>query len=220
MDGLMFDTEALNMRGWIEAGKLHGFEITEAHVRKHIGANVTTTKALMLEQFGEVFDFDRIRKDRIAWVFAYIEKNGTPVKSGLRELLAFLREKGLKTALASSTEERIVRVYLEHAHLEHRFDVVVCGDMAKEGKPAPDIFLLARSKLDVPAGACLVLEDSYNGILAAHRAGIRSVMIPDLLPPTPEMEKLFFRKLDALHDVIPLIESLRESGELQSGELP
>jgi HAD superfamily hydrolase (TIGR01509 family) len=210
MDGLMFDTEALNMRGWIAAGKLHGFEITKEHVYRHIGANVATTKKLMREQFGESFDFEAVRGDRIACALDEIERCGMPVKKGLRELLAFLEREGLKTALGSSTEERIVNIYLERARLNHAFDAVVCGDMVKAGKPAPDIFLLAVSKLGVPADECLVLEDSYNGILAAHNAGVRSVMIPDLLPPTPEVEKLFFRRLDSLLEVIPLIEELNE----------
>jgi len=208
MDGLMFDTEALNATAWKAAGKLHGFEMTDEMLRSHIGTNAETTKKLMQNHFGPGFDFDAVRADRIAFSLRHIEENGMPLKPGLRELLTYLDKKGLATAIGSSSDERFVRFYLEHAALGHEFDVIVSGDKVKNGKPAPDIFLTALAELGIEAYECLVLEDSYNGITAAHRAGIRSVMIPDLLPPTPEVEKLFFRKADVLTDVIPLIESL------------
>jgi HAD superfamily hydrolase (TIGR01509 family) len=208
MDGLMFDTEALNMKAWKAAGKQHGCEMPDELIHAHIGANVETAKRLMREHFGSDFDFDAVRGDRIEYAFRFIEENGTPLKPGLRELLAFLGQKGLKTAVASSSEERFVRFYLEHARLGHEFDALICGDRVKKSKPEPDIFLLALSELGVTAGEALVLEDSYNGIRAAHRAGIRSIMVPDLLPSTPEMEALFFRKAASLSGVIPLIEPL------------
>jgi HAD superfamily hydrolase (TIGR01509 family) len=208
MDGLMFDTETLNAEAWKEAGRLHGFEMTDELLRSHIGANQETSTRLMQSHFGANFDFDAVRSDRVAIALRHIEENGMPMKPGLREFLAYLKKKGIKTAIGSSSNEWFVRFYLEHAALGHEFDVIVCGDMVEKGKPEPDIFLRALAGLGVEADECLVLEDSYNGITAAHRAGIRSVMIPDLLPPTPEIEKLFFRKADVLTDVIPIIESL------------
>ena len=208
MDGLMFDTETLNAAAWKAAGKLHGFEMTDELLRAHIGFNVEATKKLMQNHFGPGFDFDAVRSDRIAHSLKHIEENGMPLKPGLRELLAYLDEKKITTAIVTSSGERFVRFYLEHAALGHEFDVIVSGDKVKKSKPEPDIFLTALAELGVGADECLVLEDSYNGITAAHRAGIRAVMVPDLLPPTPEIEKLFFRKADALTDVIPLIESL------------
>ena len=211
MDGLMFDTETMNAVAWKSAGKLHGFDMTDEMLREHIGTNAETTKKLMQNHFGAGFDFDAVRSDRIAHAFQYIKEEGMPLKPGLRELLAYLNEKGLKTAIGTSSAGMFVRFYLEHAGLGHDFDVIVCGDNVKHGKPEPDIFLKALAELGVEADECLVLEDSYNGITASHRAGIRSVMVPDLLPPTPEIEKLFFRKADSLTDVIAIIESLNNS---------
>ena len=208
MDGLMFDTETLNATAWKAAGKLHGFEMTDELLRSHIGANAETTKKQMQNHFGAGFDFDAVRADRIAHAFRYIEENGMPLKPGLRELLAYLVKKGLKTAIGTSSAEQFMRFYLEHAVLGHEFDVIVCADKVKNGKPKPDIFLTALAELGVEADECLVLEDSYNGITAAYRAGIRSIMIPDLLPPTLKIEKLYFRKADVLTDVIPIIEAL------------
>lgn len=205
MDGLMFDTEALNMKGWIHAGTQHGHTITEDHIRAHIGSNLPTTKKLMQEQFGPGFDFDAIRKERIDFAFNYIKAHGMPLKPGLKELLNHLKANSIKTAIATSSEERFVRYYLEHARLDHNFDVIVCGDQVKRSKPFPDIFLLAAAQLALKPENCVVLEDSYNGVLAAHQAGIRVIMIPDLLPPTPEIEKLCFKQLQNLCEVIPYI---------------
>jgi len=208
MDGLMFDTEALNAAAWKSAGKFHGFDITEDVIRHQVGLNAAATKKHMQEHFGSGFDYDAVRGTRIEQAFQHIVENGMPLKPGLREILVYLNEKGLKTAIGTSSEEMFVSFYLKHATLEHEFDVIVCANDVKYGKPAPDIFLKALADLGVEADECLVLEDSYNGITAAHRAGIRSIMVPDLLPPTPEIEKLFFRKADSLADVIQIIESI------------
>ena len=208
MDGLMFDTESLNMRGWIYAGTLHGHAITEEQIRKHIGSNLAATKKMMTEQMGPGFDFDAVRQDRIDYAFRHIEEHGTPLKKGLRELLRYLKEKGFKTAIASSSEERFVQYYLRHAKLDHEFDAVVCGNKVERSKPHPDIFLKAASDLGCSPDECLVLEDSLHGVTAASRAGMRVVMIPDLVQPTPDVEALLCSKLDNLEEVIPLLDSM------------
>ncbi|GHS99410.1 phosphorylated carbohydrates phosphatase [Synergistales bacterium] len=208
MDGLMFDTEMLNMKGWKYAAKLHGYEVTDEMIHSHVGTTVANARRQMAEHFGPDFDFDAVRKDRLHFSASYIEEHGTPLKPGLRELLAHLRNARIKTAIASSTEEPIVRFDLDNACLGHDFDAIICGDRVQNGKPEPDIFLLALKELGVGADESLVLEDSYNGIRAAHRAGIRSVMVPDTLPSTPEMESLFFRKCGDLFGVIDIADEL------------
>ena len=207
----MFDTEALNMRGWIEAGRRHGHTMTQEVVYGHIGANLATTRRLMTEHFGPGFDFDAVRADRVAWTFAHIERNGMPEKPGLRALLAWLRASGLKTAIATSSERRFVDFYMAHASLGHAFGAIVTGDRVARSKPEPDIFLKAAEELGADPADCVVLEDSYNGIRAAHAAGMRPIMVPDLLPPTPEVERLLYRRVDSLNDVIPILEELRRA---------
>ena len=207
----MFDTEALNMKGWIEAGRRHGYEMTKEVVHGHIGATLAVTRRLMVEHFGPGFDFDALRADRIAWTFAHIERHGMPEKPGLRELLAWIRANGLKTAIATSSERRFVDFYMAHTDLKHSFDAIVTGDRVARSKPEPDIFLKAAEELGADPADCVVLEDSHNGIRAAHAAGMRPVMIPDLLPPTPEVEPLLYRRADSLHDVIPILEELNRA---------
>jgi len=80
------------------------------------------------------------------------------------------------------------------------FSVIVGGDDVVHGKPAPDLFLSAARQLGVAPSECVVLEDSDAGIHAASAAGMVSVMVPDLKPPTDESGRLALRVASSLHD--------------------
>jgi beta-phosphoglucomutase-like phosphatase (HAD superfamily) len=79
-----------------------------------------------------------------------------------------------------------------------RFNAIATGDEVVNGKPAPDLFLLAAHRLGIEAAQCLVLEDSEAGILAAHRAGMQAWVVPDLKPPSPAVEELTQGRFDSL----------------------
>ena len=112
---------------------------------------------------------------------------------------------GLPRAIATSSAHETVQAHLSAHGLTHRFDVVVGhGDYA-QSKPAPDPFLLAAERLAVPAAFCLALEDSHNGVRAAHAAGMMTVMVPDLLPATDEMRSLCLAIAESLHEVRALL---------------
>ena len=127
-------------------------------------------------------------------------------KPGIRELLLFLREQGIKTAVASSTRRELVCRELEEGGLLHLFDQVICGDMVKRSKPEPDIYLKACEALGVEPEQAYAIEDSYNGIRSAHRAGMKPIMVPDLAGPTKEMELLADRILPSLLEVKDMLE--------------
>ena len=211
MDGLMFDTESLNLKAWQEAGKKHGFDITEEFFSQCVGAAVPTTRRLMLEEFGPGFDFDAVREDRIAWAFAWIDEHGMPEKPGLRELLSWLEAEGIRKAIATSSSRSFVDFYLEHTP-PMKFDVIATWEQGMQGKPAPDIFLSAAGTLGAAPVDCVVLEDSHNGIRAAHAAGMKPVMVPDRLPPTPEILSLTWHTADTLSDVIPILKAETRGG--------
>ncbi|MCR5347595.1 MAG: HAD family phosphatase [Fretibacterium sp.] len=211
MDGLMFDTEALNFKAWTVVGRKHGYEITEEDVRPQIGVAVPTARRLMKERFGPDFDYDAVRSDRIAWSFAWIEEHGTPEKPGLRELLTWLNREGIRKAVATSSGRETVDFYFDHdPGLAPFFDAVITWQPGMQGKPAPDIFFAAARSLDAEPERCVVLEDSYNGIRAAHAAGMIPIMVPDRLPPTPEILSLTRGKAEGLTEVIPILEDLRQ----------
>ncbi len=207
MDGLMFDTERLSNLAWAETGQKTGHpEITEEFMNQFIGSNLRATRETFLRTFGEDFPFDELRAMRVKFVEDYVAEHGLPVKPGLYELIDFIKKQRLPMALATSTAEAKTRENLKMAGIEDVFDVMVCGDQVARSKPEPDIFLRAAELLGAAPEACLVLEDSLNGITAAYRAGMMPVMVPDLIPPTTEIEAMLFHKCNTLSDVIPLLE--------------
>lgn len=201
----MFDTERLAKDGYEYAGKIMGFKVPEEVYYKVIGLNVENTKRVFKEYLGEDFDYDKSREIRIAYADDYYEKYGVPVKTGLYELLSFLKSNGIKTALATSTIEERAKARLIEANVYDDFDAMVYGDMVKRGKPEPDIFLKAAGLIGIDVKDCMVLEDSKNGIIAAYRGGFKAVMIPDLIMPDNEIEKMLYAKLETLKNVIDLI---------------
>jgi len=207
MDGLMFDSERIARAGWIHAGEVFGLPITEDLFHQIVGSSRVTIRETFIRVLGD-FDFDQVRAERAAFGRAYMEKYGVPIKPGLFALLDFLDDAGIKKAVASSTYQADAMFYLTKAGIAGRFDGIVTGDMVTNGKPAPDIFLLAASILGMHPADCIVLEDSSAGILAATTAGMRVIGIPDLVPLREECEALVCAKLDSLLDVIPFLQSM------------
>lgn len=206
MDGLMFDTERLAFEAWREVCTEAGYDITDDVILASVGRNERDTETIMKQHLGEDFPFAELRKQRVAHVQDYISKNGMPIKLGLLRLLDYLNEKGIMTAVATSTERVKAEEHITSCNLLHSFNCIVCGDEVERGKPEPDIFLLAAKKLGCPPSECIVLEDSENGIKAAYKAGMRSIMIPDLIMPTDELRELAHQIFETLEYVIEYIE--------------
>ena len=205
MDGLMFDTERLVIKAWDFAGKQMGCSITKDIVIKTLGLNTENTRRVFIEHLGNNFDFYVFRKIRVDYMTDYIDKNGIPIKTGLIELLDFLKSNHYKMTVATSTEKEKTEYYFKKANISYYFDDIVCGDMIERGKPEPDIYLKASKIIGVAPNECLALEDSPIGILSAYRAGMRPVMIPDLVKPNEETNKILYAKLPTLFDVIELL---------------
>jgi beta-phosphoglucomutase-like phosphatase (HAD superfamily) len=130
---------------------------------------------------------------------------GIALKAGVNELLDYLDKISLPRAVATSSGHDAVRLHLGHAGILPRFDAIVAkGDTARS-KPNPDPYLKAAERLGVDPAFCLALEDSHNGVRAAHAAGMMTIMVPDLLEATDEMQSLCVTIADTLHDVRALL---------------
>ncbi len=187
MDGVLFDTERLCMDSWTAVAGERGIPDMEVFFPRCIGRNLTDTRALFYEFYGESYDYEAFRKQASAWFHGYIEQNGAPVKEGVEELLSYLRGNGYRIGLASSTSRPSVEDLLERAGIRDYFQDLTTGDMVEHSKPLPDIYLLACDRLGVEPVQAMAVEDSPNGIRAAHAAGMIPVMVPDLIAPDQEM---------------------------------
>ena len=192
MDGVIFDSEKLVIECWQTVAKKYRIPDIEAACHECLGINAALTKELMLRRYGEAFPYDAYKKEMSALFHERAADGKLPQKPGVKALLEYLKENRVKIALASSTRREVVLRELKEGGLLHYFDQVICGDMVSRSKPEPDIFLRACESLGVNPANAFAVEDSYNGIRSAHRAGMKPLMVPDLSAPTPEMEELAY----------------------------
>lgn len=198
MDGILIDSEQLVVKCWKEIGEKNGIEGIEQVAYECIGTNQTKSEEIFKKHYGEEFWFQTYRKEVSENYTKHINEGGVPMKPGVFGLLEYLKLSGVKIGLASSTRRARVEEQLEMAGIMDYFDAIVCGDMVSKSKPEPDIFLECCRQLGSNASETYVIEDSYNGIRAASRAGMKPIMVPDLLEPTEEMIQL---SKEILHDL-------------------
>lgn len=199
MDGLMIDSESIYQRAWLRA--IHDFEreMPEEVFRRFLGRNLPDSRALLEEIYGSGFDVSGFLGQCGVLAGEHIEAHGIPHKPGLGNLLAALEARGLPKGVATSMRREWALRSL--GSLAERFEVLTTGDEVPRGKPAPDIFLLCAERLKATPRECVVLEDSEAGIRAAHAAGMRAIMVPDLVEPTEEIRALAWRVCGSLDDV-------------------
>lgn len=205
MDGLILDTEKLYTRFWMEAANALGYPMTREQALGMRSLSRQFGAAKLQSYFDRPIDYEEVRIKRIELMNAFIEKEGVEAKAGVFELMAYLKENGIKTAIATSSPLERTEKYLASVGLADAFDKLVSGYMVKKGKPEPDIYQFAAKELGLEPGECLALEDSPSGIMSASRAGCFPVMIPDQDEPTEETKQLLFAKAERLDRVINLL---------------
>jgi len=189
MDGVLIDSERLVLRAWLHVGQQLGIPGLNELFYKAIGTTHAHTATLFATAFGEDFDYLNFRDKVRNYYYGELTADGIPLKRGVIELLGWLRENGWAIGLASSSREVSVRYSLEKTGLLPYFQTLVCGDMLTVSKPSPDIYLKACDELGTDPRTAYAVEDSYNGIRAAHAAGMIPVMVPDMVPANDEMRE-------------------------------
>ena len=205
MDGLMIDTEKLLQRFWCEAANEFGYPMKPEHSLKIRSLSAKLAEPMLKQLVSEDFDYQKVRKRRIELMNEYIREHGVEEKEGLKELLSYLKKEKYEMAVATATDYERTKLYLSSIGVFSYFSQVVCGKMVKNGKPEPDIYQLAAQKLGYAPEECMALEDSPNGILAAYRAGVLPVMVPDLDSPGEETKKIAYQVVENLREVIPVL---------------
>ncbi|HEX2543077.1 MAG TPA: HAD family phosphatase [Caldimonas sp.] len=201
MDGLLLDTEVLARRALLLAGAELGLDIPDVLSHAMIGVPADGCRVLLIEHHGESVPADRLFAASARHLEAQIAAGELRVKPGVAEVLDAAEQRGLARAVATSSAREKAWRHLRAAGLDARFDRIVTRDDVARGKPHPDLYLHAAAALGVEPARCLALEDSYNGVRAAHAAGMAVVMVPDLLPATEEMVRLCKAIVPDLHDV-------------------
>ncbi|GEK91555.1 HAD family hydrolase [Alkalibacterium kapii] len=206
MDGLMFDTEPIYFKANKKTAKRFDIPLDYPFYEKYIGASEADFFDAMYQAFPE-HDVKQFTIDSKKDVEDLLLAELPVMKKGLVELLTYLKEQGYKTVVASSSERKLVEKLLDITGLKTYFDGYIGGDEVAESKPNPEIFQKAVALAGNKESDVLVLEDSLNGIRAAHSAGYKVVMIPDLIQPTEEAEKKTLEICEDLEEILIKIKS-------------
>ena len=198
MDGLMLDTEPSYKVAWQRAAIDCGYPISEDLYFDLIGRTRVDGENILRGAFGPDFPWEAFSAACRRCEAAVFAEALPPKKPGLDDLLALLDLRRVPKAIATSTERAQATAQLGGLDLLERFNALATGDEVVNGKPSPDLFLLAAHRLGVEPSACLVLEDSEAGVIAAHRAGMQVYVVPDLKPPARAVEELAHGKFDSL----------------------
>ena len=206
MDGLLIDTEAVYIEAYQAAARTLGVEMPMALCHAMVGVPTRECEALIQEHFGPAFSvpdfqdcFGRHARQKL--------DVDVPVKAGARELLAYLASRGLPLAIATSSRAATVERHLGRAGLLGHFQAIATRYDVERPKPHPDVYLEAAQRLGVPPQRCIAFEDSNVGLTAAHAAGTMAIMVPDILPPTPEVRAKALQVVTDLHAALKLLQS-------------
>lgn len=207
LDGVILDTETINVVSKVSKGKALGYNIDPQFIKSHFGMNYIDSEVEYKKEYGEAFPFQEVMKARKEYILSHINEFGVPFKKGFIELIKYLKENNYKCAIATSTRKDFLEEYKRKSSYFDMFDEIVTGEQISLGKPHPDIFIEAARRLSAPEDDCLVLEDSYMGIKAALGAKMKVCMVVDLLPPrTYEKENCCYIA-DSLLDVITFLKN-------------
>jgi len=206
MDGLLLDTERIARQAFFNASQELGLSINSHIFKQLIGRNSESSKKFLVDTFGADFPYARFIQKVGQFEKISIQKNGIPTKPGIWDLLDLLDRFKIPRAVGTSTKKKTAVERLRSTNLLDRFIEIVGGDEVSRGKPAPDLFLQAASRLKQKPEHCLVLEDSEPGIRAANSAGMIAIMIPDLVPASDEMADLAFKIVPSLGNLAEILE--------------
>ncbi len=178
-DGVILDTEWPIYESIRQVFLDHGHDLPLEEYVQCIGSdfNIWSPEARLEELTGKTFDWETISVTRNIWIREQIATFET--LPGVRETLTFCREHQIQAAVVSSSNHQWVDGWLDQLGLMARFDHIVAREDAPRIKPAPDLYLEALRRLDLPATKCLVIEDSLNGLKSAHEAGCPVAAIPN-----------------------------------------
>jgi HAD superfamily hydrolase (TIGR01509 family) len=176
MDGVLLDSEPLHHVVVNDLLAAHGVRLDADQYRAYLGTTLEYTWEDLIRRYDLPGTIDDYRARYSDAILASYRRHSVPAP-GAPALVAGLRERGLKLAVASSSRTVWVETALAALGLDGAFDVVVTGDMVTRSKPDPEIYLLAAARLGEAPARCLAIEDAPWGVAAARAAGMTVVAV-------------------------------------------
>lgn len=211
MDGVLLDSETLSLDAFVMGAKDLGHDMPLEFARQMIGLPGDACARLVIETYGSDIDLKRLFQAQDKRLHDLVEAGALVMKEGVVPLLDYLDSKKLPRAIATSSSRARADAHLRHVGIFERFDAIVTRDDVTRGKPDPEPYLRAAQAIGVDPKSCLAVEDSHNGARAAHAAGIRVLVVPDLMQPNDEIIGKAHAIMENLHQVRDFIERSAES---------
>lgn len=206
IDGVLVDTQRQYNEGWIWSLSQYGKTISEELLASFQGSPSSVNKAAFDKVYCGTVDYEEARCLRNKYILKVREREGISPKAGLTELFNEIRKIKIPCAVATASADiENIQKTLQYINIYGDLCAVITGNDVKHGKPNPDIFLKAAEKLKVNPKNCIVVEDSINGIIAGHRAGMRVIHIPDTIVIDEKTRLLTWKICKQLNDIIPLL---------------
>lgn len=210
MDGVLIDSERQSNEGWLWAAGQLEVDMPMWLIDSFKGAPAELCCKFFDDYYKGVIDYWEAKELRTQHVYKIRETEGIPVKKGVKDIFEYIRNNGLKCAVATSTRRESAEKTLHEIGVWDYLDAVVYGDEVEHGKPEPDIFLRAAKAIGVNPSEAVVVEDSINGIKAGYAAGMRVVHIPDTIAIDDDIRKLTYMVCDDLNGLIDVVESINK----------
>lgn len=204
MDGILIDSEPLWREAEIECFRHVGLSLTDNDCRQTMGYKLS-----------EVVDYwfsknpwenstpKEVEEQITARIIELIKERGKPLP-GVFHAISTFQNMGYSLAIASSSAYAIIEAVVDALNIAPHFDIIQSAQNLPLGKPHPEVFLRAAHKLNLPAESCLVLEDSFHGVIAAKAAKMPTIAIPDSTQITD-------KRFAAADLILPSLEALQES---------
>lgn len=210
MDGLLIESETLYRDSFLAASDEGGHGMRVETYQKVCGSPWDVITGTIFADYGADFPIDSFRD---AWLrhLAVLMAEGVALKPGVVEILDLLDRLDIRRAIATSSRHDSVTRHLGPYDLLRRFDTIVARGDYTDPKPSPMPYLTAAKRLGIDPGQCLALEDSYHGVRSATSAGMLTIMVPDVAPPTDEMREKCVAVSSDLHTVAGLLKKAQLS---------
>lgn len=198
-DGTMIDSETMwwhTYQDWTRDNC--GFEFPLDMFIKNAGSDGKEVFAELERRVGQKIDWAKMQE----WSYQEMDQRANSLEPlpGVVELLKMAKEKELKISTGTSSREFRVANQLNRLDLMQYFDAMSTADQSHDVKPAPDVFLKAAELLGVEPEECLVIEDSANGLIAADRAGMRCIVVPNQITRSMDFRGAY-KVVDSLEDL-------------------